>query len=121
MKAFTQLIENKVMLSKLPKPDEGDYIIWDDSLLTRIQLGIAQIDGFDNEGYEKALKEFNDSIIGEAENTDWVKYDDSSNEMPIVILHPHGRVDSHVNEILYKPNQPCEVEKSGKLFRIKKI
>ena len=48
MKAFTQLIENKVMVSTLPKPDYRNY------------NGVAR--------YALDLEEFNDSIIGEAEN-----------------------------------------------------
>ena len=60
MKAYTQLIEGKVMLSKLPKPEEKERR-FNDSIFS----GGTKFNKFT---FDSAMREFNDSIIGKAEN-----------------------------------------------------
>ena len=63
MKAFINIIDNKVMLSKLPKPEITDPEFW---------MGLTDIphDPLDYPTYNEAMQEFNDSIIGEAQNAE---------------------------------------------------
>lgn len=98
MKAYIQIIDSKVMLSKLPKPDIKNYEVH----------GLSHASVFFEEDYEKALNEFNNSIIGEAENA--VKsIDDRVNG--IIVKDP--QVYSSTILGIADPNQPCEVEPSG--------
>ena len=95
MKAYIQLIENKVMLSKLPKPDFRTL----NPVYTAMDI-------------QEMTNEFNDSIIGEAENIEM--YDaGSEGEIPFVVI---GKRQSMI-----KPNQPCEVEKSEDKYIITKL
>ena len=96
MKAYTQLIENKVMVSTLPKPDTESYshiLLNKEGVPTNI---------LNSKEYQQALKEFNDSIIGEAENA--CEYDPQLCPGSIVI-----NPDSPDYEVVGS-NQPCEVE-----------
>ena len=81
MKAYTQLIENKVMVSTLPKPDmKGDNARY----------------------WHRLLAEFESSILGEVENA--CAYDPQLCPGSIVI-----NPDSPDYEVVGS-NQPCEVE-----------
>ena len=106
--AYLNILNGKVVASTVYKPDEGDYIIWDDSLLTRIQLGIAQIDGFDNEGWENACAAFESSILGEVEN---VWFGELSEKWFVDV--------EDVNSVVIKPNHPCQVEVGEKVTVVK--
>ena len=87
MKAYTQLIENKVMVSTLPKPERDKSEAPHPVMALRYAL------------YGEALKAFESSILGEVEN---VWYGELSEKWFADI----GEVDSEV----IKSNQPCEVE-----------
>ena len=102
--AYLNIHNGKVVASTMEKPDEGDYIIWDDSLLTRIQLGIAQIDGFDNEGWENARAASESSILGDVEN---VWFGELSEKWFVDI--------EDVNSVVIKLNHPCQVEVGDKV------
>ena len=104
MKAYCNIIDSKVMLSKLPKPDTESYshiLLNKEGVPTNI-LNIKE--------YQQALKEFNDSIIGEAENAERCY----SDEVAFCVSLTGGYKG-------LKPNQPCEVEKSGDKYIIKSI
>jgi len=104
MKAYTQLIENKVMVSTLPKPDIEDYRIY--NLEKTLLLGWRP-------DYEIDKKAFESSILGEVENA--CAYDPQLCPGSIVI-----NPDSPDYEVVGS-NQPCEVEKSGDKYIIKSI
>ena len=110
-KAYTQLIEGKVMVSTLPKPDIEDYRIY--NLEKTLLLGWRP-------DYEIDKKAFESSILGEVENVDWVKDENTqileTFERPIIVFD----WDSQKIE-WFKPNQPCEVEKSGDKYIITKL
>ena len=93
MKAYIQIIDSKVMFSKLPKPEESDFMI---NLYG--QYGFS----YDDKKYQQALKAFNDSIIGEAENAEQVhdEYYAWIRDEYLLKHNPHKLF----------PNQPCEVE-----------
>jgi len=92
MKAYCNIIDSKVMLSKLPKPDFRTL----NPVYTDMDI-------------QEMTNEFNDSIIGEVENVDWVKDENTQTlevfERPIIVFD----WDSQKIEC-FKPNQPCEVE-----------
>jgi len=99
MKAFTQLIENKVMVSTLPKPKLSNYA---DEPHELSRQAIKE--------YEFDLAAFESSIIGEAENVaeiggTWLLTD----------------IRTHPQWTELTTNQPCEVEKSGDKWRITKL
>lgn len=98
MKAYCNIISGKVMLSKLPKPDEKDFS----------HDGCKHV----KPKYIIALSEFSDSIIGEAEN---VFYCHLNKKWCISAEHPEYRKELQGN------NQPCEVEQSGDKYTITKI
>ena len=127
MKAYTQLIENKVMVSTLPKPElcsvcngekeipcgnpDHGFIetsgIFGSGDIARIGCPACGHSGmttcYECDGNShKALKKFNDSIIGEAENAEQV-HDEYYVWIEDKYLMKHNPHKLH-------PNQPCEVE-----------
>ena len=91
MKAYTQLIENKVMVSTLTKPE--------------MKGGNARY-------WHRLLAEFESSILGEAENAHVSEHSiEGHNE--ITVMKPVFQ--------MAEPNEPCEVEKSGDKYKIVKL
>ena len=107
MKAYTQLIENKVMVSTLPKPDTESYshiLLNKEGVPTNI---------LNSKEYQQALKEFNDSIIGEVENA---RHFPDSALSKMTGHEYYVKIGELISQIL--ENDPCEVEKSGDKWKI---
>ena len=100
MKAYCNIIDSKVMLSKLRKPELSSYADEPEELNEK---AIWE--------YEFDMKEFNDSIIGEAENIQLKKGNPGICYIsyPIVgVWYPTYKLE----------NQPCEVKPSGDKYII---
>jgi len=99
MKAYTFIQDNKVMISKLPKPykptrTEGYGKIWDVT-----------------DCYHRLELEWQSSILGEVDNV----------QLKLGIWMIPGDSEYIKDWTPIKPNQPCEVEKSGKKYIITSI
>ena len=97
MKAFLYTLNDKVVANPERRPDENDFIIYDNApIVTTSRFGEPQIDGFDNKGYDKAIVEWTKNCI------EVVNVVIGHNELVVVdeltVLHsvPYG--------------QPCELE-----------
>ena len=100
MKAFINIIDNKVMLSKLPKPElpQGHY--GSDAPIPDWQMKI------DHEVFDMEIKEFNNSIIGEAENRISDIYGMKGYKACFIWIHDES---SNLRYII-RDNQRCHVK-----------
>ena len=99
MKAYTQLIENKVMVSTLTKPDFRT--------LNPIYTGMD---------IQEMTNEFESSILGEVENA---RHFPDSALSKMTGHEYYVKIGELISQIL--ENDPCEVEKSGDKYIIKSI
>ena len=96
MKAYCNIIDSKVMVSTLPKPDTESYshiLLNKEGVPTNI---------LNSKEYQQAIKAFESSILGEAENAEQV-HDEYYVWIEDKYLMKHNPHKLH-------PNQPCEVE-----------
>ena len=95
MKAYCNIIDSKVMLSKLPKPDmKGDNARY----------------------WHRLLAEFESSILGEVENA---RHFPDSALSKMTGHEYYVKIGELISQIL--ENDPCEVEKSGDKYKIVKL
>jgi len=95
MKAYIQLIENKVMVSTLTKPE--------------MKGGNARY-------WHRLLAEFESSILGEVENA---RHFPDSALSKMTGHEYYVKIGELISQIL--ENDPCEVEKSGDKYKIVKL